>query len=109
MPHFMMNLKYSQAAIKAMIANPSDRKKVAEDALAGAGATLKAFYFVFGESDLVIIYEAPNAVSAAALAMTLGASGAASDVETHLLMTTEEAMEAMRQAAATRGAYHPPS
>ena len=109
MPHFMMNLKYSQSAIKAMVANPSDRRKVAEDALAAVGGSLKAFYFVFGESDLVIIYEAPNGVSAAAIAMTLGASGAASGVETHLLMTSEEATEAMRQAGSTQTAYRPPS
>ena len=109
MPHFMMKLKYSHNAVKAMVANPSDRRKVAEDALAGVGATLKGFYFVFGDTDLIVIYEAPDSVSAAALAMSLGASGAASDVETSLLLTMEEAMEAMKKAGVAQKAYRPPS
>jgi uncharacterized protein with GYD domain len=109
MPHFMMKFKYSHNAIKAMVANPSDRREVAEDALAAVGATLKAFYFVFGDTDAIIIYEASNGVDAAAIAMSLGASGAVSDVETSLLLTTEEAMEAMKTAGVAAKAYRPPS
>ena len=101
MPHFMMKLKYSHNAVKAMVANPSDRPNPPRTR-GGVGATLKGFYFALGDTDLIVIYEAPDSVSAAALAMSLGASGAASDVETSLLLTMEEAMEAMKKAGVSR-------
>ena len=65
-------------------------------------------HFTFGAKDLVVIYEAPDATSAIALSMMLGASGAASDVETIPLLTTTEAMAAMKQAAKTAPNYKPP-
>jgi len=63
----------------------------------------------FGAKDVVVIFEAPDATSAIALSMTLGTSGAASDVETTPLLTTEEAMAAMKQAAKTASAYKAPA
>jgi uncharacterized protein with GYD domain len=109
MPHFMLKLKFAQASVQALIANPSDRRKAAVDALGAVGATLKDYYFAFGDADALVIYEAPDNSAAAALAMTLGASGSTSSVETVPLMTMEEAMAAMKKAGATHKAYKPPS
>ncbi len=99
MPHFMIQMKYSADAVKAMVANPQDRKKAAAAAAEAAGGKLVCAYFTFGAKDIVVIYEAPNAISAVGLSMMLGASGAASDTETIPLLTTAEAMEAMKIAA----------
>jgi len=105
----MLKLRYSQESIKGLVANPQDRRKAAEAALATVGAKLKDFYFAFGDADAIITYEAPDAASAASLAMTLGASGATSSVETIALLTTDEAMEAMKKSSKTLKDYRPPS
>jgi uncharacterized protein with GYD domain len=48
----------------------------------------------FGETDIIVIYEAPDAISSAALAMTLGASGAFSSIKTAALLTTADGIKA---------------
>ena len=45
------------------------------------------YYFALGPADVIVIYEAPDAITAASVSMTLGASGAASSVETMQLFT----------------------
>ena len=58
---------------------------------------------------MVVIYEAPDAMTAASVSMTLGASGASSSVETIQLFTMEEAMTAMTKAGQMQKTYKPPT
>ena len=109
MPHFMIQMKYSADAVKAMVANPQDRKKAAAAAIEAAGGKLVSVYFTFGNKDVLAIYEAPDAISAIGLSMMLGASGAASDAETTPLLTTAEAMAAMKHANKAAPSYKPPA
>jgi len=108
MPHFMIQMKYSADAVKAMVANPQDRRKAAAAAIEAAGGKMHSVFFTLGAKDVVVIYEAPDAVSAVALSMVLGASGAASDVETTPLLTSEEAMKAMKHAGKSLPGYKTP-
>ena len=68
---------------------------------------MEAFYFAFGEDDVLLIAELPDNVSAAALSMAVSAAGALKSFTTTVLMTAEEALEAMRKAGGV--AYRPPS
>ena len=108
MPHFMIQMRYSADAVKAMVANPQDRKKAAAAAIEAAGGKLHSIFFTFGAKDVMVIYEAPDAMSAIGLSMVLGASGAASDAETTPLLTTAEAVAAMKHAAKAASGYKPP-
>jgi hypothetical protein len=58
---------------------------------------------------IIVIYEAPDAIASAALAMTLGASGGFSSIKTTSLLTTADAIKAMKLSAETKAAYKPPS
>jgi len=109
MPHFMLKAKFSQESVKGLVANPQDRRKAATAALVAVGAKLKDYYFAFGDADVLVTYEAPDASTAAAVTMTLGASGAMSSAETVALLTMEEAMEAMKKSSKLQKAYKPPS
>jgi uncharacterized protein with GYD domain len=106
--HFMISMKYSADAVKAMVANPQDRKKAATAAIEAAGGKMVGAWFTFGARDVIVIYEAPDAISAIGLSMVLGASGAAADVETTPLLTTAEAMAAMKHAAKALPSYKSP-
>jgi uncharacterized protein with GYD domain len=68
---------------------------------------MESFYFAFGDYDAVVIAELPDNVSAAAFAMAVGAGGAMKTYKTTVLMTTDEAVEAMRKASTV--GYRPPS
>src|SRR5580704_15129237 len=107
MPHFMVSCNYSADAKNALIANPVDRSKAASAAVEAVGGKLHSAFMTFGETDIIVIYEAPDAT--AALAMTLGASGGFSSIKTTPLLTTADAIKALKLSAETKAAYKPPS
>ena len=69
----------------------------------GVGGTLEAFYYAFGEYDLIVIMDLPDNASAAALSLAVSAGGA-SKVKTTVLLTPEE----IDQAAKKSFHYRPP-
>ena len=109
MPLFMAAIKFSAASTKAVVEKPQDRRPSAKAALEAAGCTLKEYYFALGPADVIVIYEAPDAITAASVSMMLGASGASSSVETVPLFTMEEAMTAMTKAGQIQKTYKPPA
>jgi len=109
MPHFMIKVKYTAASVKGMIANPHDRQKAAAAAIEAVGGKLLSFYMAFGHDDVISIYEAPDAITAAALAMAVGGAGGLSSVETVPLLTMAEATAAMKKASTVQAAYKAPS
>jgi len=108
MPLFLASIKLSAASTKAVVDKPQDRRPAARAALEAAGCTLKDYYFALGPADVIVVYEAPDAITAAAVSMTLGAAGTASSVETMQLFTMEEAMTAMTKAGQVQRSYKPP-
>ena len=108
MAHYLMQFRYSTPAVKAMIDKPQDRTAAAKAAIEAFGGKLKDFFFTFGEFDAIVIAEMPDNTSAAAVAMTVGASGAFAHAQTTVLMTTDEAQAAMKQAHKAKAAYKPP-
>ena len=62
------------------------------------GGKLHSFFFSFGDYDATVIVELPDNKAAAALALAVGGSGALSKYTTTVLMTTAEAVEAMKAA-----------
>lgn len=109
MPLFMASIRYSAASTRALVEKPHDRRSSAKAALEAAGCALKEVYFALGPVDAIAIYEAPDAITAASVSMTLAASGAASSVETVQLFTMEEAMTAMTKAGQIQKTYKPPT
>jgi uncharacterized protein with GYD domain len=107
MPVYLGRFSYSPDAIKAMVDNPQDRSKAAAEVAESLGGKLLGFWFAFGEFDGAFLLEAPDNVSAAALAMTVGAPRTLSKLETTVLLDMDEAQEAMRKAASAT--YRPPS
>jgi uncharacterized protein with GYD domain len=108
MPHYMMQFSYSASAIKAMVDKPQDREAAAKAAMEAAGGKLLHFFFTFGEHDGLVITELPDNAAAASVAMLLGASGAATQAHTTVLMTTHEAQAAMQKAHDGKSKYKPP-
>lgn len=108
MPFYLYQLSYSPEAIKAMVANPTDRKAAAAKLAEAMGGKLHEFFFSFGKYDVVCIIEAPSDAAWAGGALTVAASGTAAAAHTTKLMTVDEAMEALKTAGKATGAYKPP-
>jgi uncharacterized protein with GYD domain len=104
MAKYMWTGSYTAEGTKGVIAEGgSSRKTAVETLVASAGGKLECFYFAFGTDDVVIIVDAPDHVSAAAVGLTVAASGAVKGKLT-VLLTPEE----IDQAAKKSPAYRPP-
>jgi uncharacterized protein with GYD domain len=63
------------------------------------GGKIEHGYFAFGEHDAILITDMPDNISAAAIALAFAGGGALRNCTTTLLLTTAEALDAMRKAA----------
>ena len=108
MAHFMFSLNYSAQSKQALLANPTDRSKVADAAAKSLGGRLVCGYGTLGKFDMLAIAELPNAEAAAALSVALGASGGFDRIETTALLTAEEMIAAVHTAKKSLSGYKPP-
>ncbi len=107
MPHYLIQATYTPEAWAALVKNPQSRAEAVRPIIEGLGGKLLSIYLAFGEYDVVGLAEYPDSVSAAAFSMAASAGGALKAVKTTPLMTTEEAVEAMRKAG--QAGYRPPA
>jgi uncharacterized protein with GYD domain len=61
----------------------------------------------FGDYDFVIIFDAPNNESMAAIALAVGAGGAIKASKTTVLMTAKDGVAALKKAQEVAKAYSP--
>ncbi len=79
----------------------SSRREAVDKLLASVGGKAESFYYAFGDTDAYVILDAPDNVTAAAVALTVGASGAVT-LKTTVLMTPEEVDQATKKSPAYR-------
>ena len=109
MPYYMAQVGYKDEQVKALISNPQNRAEEARKVIEAFGGKLHHFSFAFGESDLIIIAEAPDNESMAAIAMAVTGAGTASHFRTTVLLTMDEAVNAMKKAGSVVSGYKAPS
>ena len=98
MPLYLTTFSYTPETWARLIGNPEDRRKAAQAYIESVGGKLHGFWYAFGEHDAYTLYEAPDNVSMAAVALAITAGGALSSLETTALLTVDETMEALRKA-----------
>ena len=97
MAKYMLRVNYTADGAKGVIKDGgSARRAVAQKAAESVGGRLESFYFAFGDTDAFVVADLPDAASAAAIALTVSASGGAS-AQTIVLMTPEELDAAARK------------
>jgi uncharacterized protein with GYD domain len=106
MPVYMMQMAYTSEVWATLVKNPEDRTKSAQSLAESLGGRSLGFWLSFGEYDLLAIFEMPDAVSIAALAMAVAAGGALKDIKTTPLISTHDGVQAMSRAQTL--AYTPP-
>jgi uncharacterized protein with GYD domain len=106
MPIYMLQASYTPESWAAQIRHPQNREDELQQRCAVHGIQVLYFYYTFGEYDVVVIVEAPDNVTAAALAMVVASGGALKALKTTVLMTSQEGYAAMQQASGA--SYSPP-
>ena len=98
MPLYLTKFSYTPETWARLIANPEDRRQAAQSYIESVGGKLHGFWYAFGSHDAYNLWEAPDNVSMAAVAVAISAGGALSSLETTVLMTVEETMDALGRA-----------
>ena len=90
MAKYMLIGSYTAEGAKGLLKEGgTSRRDAAAKAIASAGGTLETFYLGFGTYDYYVTVDFPNHASAAAAALTVGASGT-SKLRTVVLLMPEE-------------------
>jgi len=95
MPHYLMRFSYTPETWSRLIESPEDRRNAARSYIEQVGGSLHGFWYGFGEYDGYALFEAPDNVSVSGAVLAIAAGGALSSVETTVLMTVEETLEAL--------------
>lgn len=106
MPLYLSRFSYTPETWARLVANPEDRRAAARAYIESVGGKLHGFWYAFGTHDGYNLWEAPDNVSMAAVALAITAGGALSSFETTTLLTVDETLDALRRVEQVR--YRPP-
>jgi uncharacterized protein with GYD domain len=98
MAFYLTRFSYTPETWARLTKNPEDRREAARKYIESVGGKLHGFWYGFGTYDGYNLWEAPDNVSMAAVAIAIGGGGALSKIETTPLLTVEETLDALRRA-----------
>ena len=102
MPLYLTKFNYTPETWAKLITNPEDRRTAAQSYIESVGGKLHGFWYAFGSHDGYTLWEAPDNVSIAAVVLAIGAGGALASIDTTVLLSVDETMEALRRAGQVR-------
>ena len=97
---YLTRFSYTPETWTRLAANPEDRREAARTYIESVGGKLHGFWYAFGEYDGYTLWEAPDAVSMAAVAIAISGGGALSKHETIPLIDVEQMLDALRRSPA---------
>jgi uncharacterized protein with GYD domain len=97
MPLYMYQASYTAKSMAEQLKEPQDPVETIRPALADLGATIVVAGFPFGEYDVVVVYEAPDDMTAASVAMAVAAAGEIRSGKTTRLLSGQEWLESLRK------------
>ncbi len=104
MPKFLIQANYVGDGVKGLLKEGgTGRRAAVEKLVQSVGGKLELFYYAFGDVDAYVIVDLPDNASAAAVALTVNASGLAV-TKTTVMMTPEELDAATKKTPS----YRPP-
>jgi uncharacterized protein with GYD domain len=95
----MIQFSYKSETVGKLVKNPEDRSVAVRNLIEKLGGKMLAFYYCYGDYDGLLIAEMPDSSSGLATTMAAFAAGGTSKLKTTVLISMEEAMEAMKKAA----------
>ena len=98
MPLYLTRFSYTPETWARLVNNPEDRREAATAYIESVGGKLHGFWYAFGSHDGFNLWEAPDNVSMAAVALAIGGGGALSSIETTVLLSVDETLDALRRA-----------
>ena len=107
MPVFITQGRYTQDAVKGMLAKPEDRAETVAQLFAKAGGKMIGYYMTFGEYDFLVVSEGPSIDGAAAAAIVAAAGGGVTHLKTTVGMTSADMKNAFVKAGGIAAGFRP--
>lgn len=104
MPKYLIQANYVGEGLKGLLKEGgSSRRSAIKKLFESVGGKVETMYYAFGDTDVFIIADLPDNVTAAALSLVVNAAGAATSKIT-VLLTVEEIDAATKK----KPSYQPP-
>jgi uncharacterized protein with GYD domain len=100
---YMYQASYTAVSMAAQLKDPRDPVDVIRPALEELGARIVVAGFPFGEYDVLVVYEAPDDMTAASVAMAVAAAGEVRSGRTTRLLSGQEWLESLRKRRVVSG------
>ena len=97
---------FTSEAVKGLMERPSDRGAIVAKLCEAAGGHMDSYYLMFGEWDGFVVFEVPDAPSAAAISVAVNSTGAFTRLQTHELLDSQTMQGVLPKAASLT--YTPP-
>src|ERR1700733_4783008 len=94
---YMYQASYTAKSMAAPLQEPHDPMEAIRPTLEDLGAKILVAGFPFGEYDLLVVYEAPDDMTAASVAMAVAAEGEVKSATTTRLLSGQEWLGALRK------------
>ena len=94
---YMYQASYTAKTMAAQLREPQDPVEVIRPTLEDLGAEILVAGFPFGEYDLLVVYDAPDDMTAASVAMAVAAAGEVKSAKTTRLLSGQEWLESLRK------------
>lgn len=109
MARYIITGSYTAAAMKGMIAHPSDRAAATSALVAAAGGKMESYYLTTGDNDFSMVVQSDDLAGMLAALIVAGASGAVSGLKTVQAFTSEEFLAAQKAAGPIAAKYQAPT
>ena len=109
MARYIITGNYTAAAMKGMVAKPSDREAAAGALVQAAGGKLESFFLTTGDNDFSMLVQSDNLTDLLAALMAASATGAVSGMKTVQAFTSAEFTAAQKRAGEIAAKYTPPA
>ena len=94
---YMYQASYTAKSMAAQLKEPQDPVEAIRPALEDLGAKILVAGFPFGEYDVLFVYEAPDDMTAASVAMAIATAGEVRSGKTTRLLSGQEWLESLRK------------
>jgi uncharacterized protein with GYD domain len=94
---YMYQASYTAKSMAAQLTEPRDPVEAMRSALEDLGAEIVVAGFPFGEYDVLLVYEAPDDLTAASVAMAVAAEGDVKSAKTTRLLSGQEWLGSLRK------------
>ena len=94
---YMYQASYTAKSMAAQLQEPRDPVEAIRSALEDVGDEIVVTGFPFGEYDVLVVYEAPDDMTAASVAMAVAAAGEVKSAKTTRLLSGQEWLDSLRK------------